>query len=107
MNANRLATYQLLSLLHVGTLQPSNDGDAQTHILHDIDQTPGDSIAADDTAENVNEDGSDFWVAGDELKSRLDSGGGSTTTNVEEVGGVSAVELDDIHGGHGETSTVD
>lgn len=99
-------TYQLVSLLHVGTLQTGNDGSAQTHLLHDVDQTLGNSIAADDTAEDVDEDGSHLGVAGDELESGLDGGGSGTTTDIEEVGGGTAVELDDIHGGHGKTSTV-
>lgn len=31
----------------------------------------------------------------------------TTATDVKEVGRLTAVELDDIHGGHGKTGTVD
>ena len=100
-------TYQLVSLLHVGTLETGNDGSAQTHLLHNVDQTLGNSVTTDDTTEDVDKDGRDLRVAGDQLESALDSGGGSTTTDVKEVSGVTTVQLDDIHGSHGETSTVD
>lgn len=100
------ATYQLVSLLHVGTLKTGNDGSAQTHLLHDVDQTLGNGVAADDTTEDVDKDGRDLRVTGDQLESALDGGRGSTTTDVKEVSGVTAVQLDDIHGGHGETSTI-
>ena len=40
-------------------------------------------------------------------KAWLDSLGGSTAANIEEVSGRTTVELDDVHGGHGETGTVD
>lgn len=100
-------SYQLVSLLHVGTLETGNDGSAQTHVLDNVDETLGDGVAADDTTEDVDEDSRDLGVAGDELESGLDSSGGSTTADVEEVSGATAVQLDDVHGGHGETSTVD
>lgn len=96
-----------MSLLHVGTLETGNDGSAETHLLNNVDQTLGDGVTADDTTEDVDEDGRDLGVAGDELESALDGSGSSTTTDVKEVGGGTAVQLDDIHGGHGKTSTVD
>lgn len=100
-------TYQFLSLFHVGTLQTGNDGGTKTHVVDDVDQTLGDSVAADDTTEDVNEDGSDLGVAGDELESGADGSRSGTTTDIQEVSGASSVQLDDVHGGHGETSTVD
>lgn len=84
-------TYQLVSLLHVGTLETGNDGSAQTHLLHDVDQTLGDGVAADDTTEDVDEDGRHLGVAGDQLESALDGSGSGTTTNVKEVSGGTAV----------------
>merc|ERR1719445_459728 len=31
----------------------------------------------------------------------------NTASNIEEVGGFSSVQLDDVHGGHGEAGTID
>jgi hypothetical protein len=96
-----------VSLLHVGTLETGNDGSAQTHILHNVDQTLGDGVTADDTTEDVDEDGRHLGVAGDQLEGALDGSGGGTTADVKEVGRAAAVQLDDIHSGHGKTGTVD
>lgn len=96
-----------MSLLHVGTLQTGNDRSAETHLLNDVDKTLGNGVTADNTTEDVDENGRHLGVAGDQLESGLNSRGGSTTTNIKEVGRITTVELDDIHGGHGETSTVD
>lgn len=43
----------------------------------------------------------------DDFESGLDSFGSGATTNVQEVGRATAVELDNVHGSHGKTSTVD
>lgn len=96
-----------MGLLHVGTLQPGNDRCAETHLIHNVDQALGDGVAPDNTTEDVNEDGGDLGVTGDKLESRLNRGGSSTTTNVKEVGRGAAIELDDIHSGHGKTSAID
>lgn len=96
-----------MGLLHVGTLKTGDDGKTQVHLVDNVDETLGDGVTADNTTEDVDEDGGDLGVAGDELESALDSSRGSTTTDVKEVGGVAAVQLDDIHGSHGETGAVD
>ena len=96
-----------MSLLHVSTLQTGDDGSAQAHVVDNVDQTLGDSVTANNTTEDVNEDSGDLGVAGDELESALDGSGGSTTTDIQEVSGATAVQLDDVHGSHGKTGTVD
>ena len=63
-------TYQFVCLLVVGTLQSSNDRNTEVHALHNLDQTLGDGVAADNTTEDVDEDGSDLWIAGDQVESR-------------------------------------
>jgi hypothetical protein len=94
-------------LLHVGSLQSRNDGCLEVHLLNDLDQTLCNSITSHDTTEDVDEDGSDLGVACDEVESLANSLGCGTASNVQEVGGRTAVQLDNVHGGHGETGTVD
>ena len=96
-----------MGLLPVGSLQTSNNGYPQVHGLYDGDQALGDGIATHNTTEDVNKDSSDLGVRGDELESLLDGLRGGTSTNVQEVSRVTTVELDDVHGSHGETGTVD
>lgn len=96
-----------MGCFHVGTLETGNDGDSKVHGLHNLDETSGNGVAADNTTENVDEDSSNLGVASNELEGTSDGSGGSTTANVEEVGGLASVELDNVHGGHGKTGTVD
>lgn len=96
-----------MSLLNIGTLETGNDGDSEVHALDGLDETSGDSVTSDDTTEDVDKDSGDLSIAGDELESLSDSSGSGTTTNVEEVSGLASVQLDDIHGSHGKTGTVD
>lgn len=98
---------QLLGGFHVGALETGDDGDAEVHGLCNADEALSDGVAADDTTEDVDEDGGDLGVGGDEVESALDGLGGGSATDVEEVGGRTAVELDNVHGGHGKTGTVD
>lgn len=93
--------------LHVGALETGNDGNLEVKRLDRVDKTVGDGVAADDTTKDVDEDGGNLGVAGDELEGLPNGRGGSTTTDVKEVGGLAAVQLDDVHGSHGKTGTVD
>ena len=45
-------------------------------------------------------------IAGDDLEGLLDLLTGGTASNVKEVGGGATVKVDDVHGGHGQASTV-
>lgn len=93
--------------LHVGALQTSNDRDLEVQRLDGVDKTVSDGITTHNTAENVDKDGRNLGVAGNQLESLLNGRGGSTTADIQEVGGLAAVELDNVHGGHGKTGTVD
>ena len=103
----KVLTYQLVRRLHVGTLQTSNNRSLEVHALNNLDKTLGNSVATDDTTKDVNEDSSDLGVGSDEVESLANSLGCGTASNVEEVSGRTAVQLDDVHGGHGKTGTVD
>ena len=96
-----------MRLLHIRALQSSHDGRPQVHALDDTDQSLSNGVTSDDTAKDVDEDGCDFGVAGDEVEGLFDGLRSGSSANVEEVGGLAAVELDDVHCGHGETSPVD
>ena len=46
-------------------------------------------------------------IRGDDFEGFGDLLGVGASTDIKEVGRVSAVELDDVHGGHGQTRSVD
>lgn len=64
-------------------------------------------VVVDDIVKDVDENGSDFGVVGDEFESFFDGGGGSIIIDVEEVGGLVVIEFDDIYGGYGKVGVVD
>jgi hypothetical protein len=54
--------------------------------LYNVDQTLGNGITSDNTAKDVDENGRDLGIAGDQGKRGLDRLGRCATTNVQEVG---------------------
>ena len=82
-----------------GTLMPSSRR-GRDHAL-------GDDVAAHDAAEDVDQDALHVRVGEDDLERGRHLLLGGAAADVEEVGGLRAVELDDVHGGHGEAGAVD
>lgn len=54
----------------------------------------------------IDEHSTHFGIGGDDFEGFFDLIGSSAATYVQEVGRLAAVEFDDIHCGHGETSAV-
>ncbi|EEQ38348.1 conserved hypothetical protein [Clavispora lusitaniae ATCC 42720] len=98
---------QLLGLLHVGTLQSNDNWDVQLKVLGSSDQTLSNVVTSDNTTENVHENTIHFLVGQDQLKGLLNSLWSGSTTTVQKVSWLTTVQLDDVHGSHGQTSTVD
>ncbi len=71
------------------------------------DDALGDDVAAHDPAEDVDEDAFDRRVAEDDLERRGYLFLVGAAADVEEVGGLGAIQLDDVHRRHGETGAVD
>ena len=71
------------------------------------DDAFGDDVAAHDAAEDIDQDALHVRIAEDDLEGRRDLLLGGAAADIEEVGGLAAVELDDVHGGHGEAGAVD
>ena len=93
--------------LHVRPLQSSDNRCPQVHTLHHANQSLRNSVAPHNPSKDIHKNGCDFRVRGDEVEGLLDGLGGGAAADVEEVCGLAAVELDDVHGGHGEAGAVD
>ena len=74
--------YQSMSLFHVGALKTSDDRYMQVHGFDDGDESLSDGITSDDTSEDVDEDGGDLGISGDEGKCLLDRFCRCSSTNV-------------------------
>ena len=93
--------------LHIRPLQPRHNRRPQIHTLNHTDQTLCNRVTPHDAPEDIHKDGGDFGIRGDEVKGLLDGLRGGAAAHVEEVGGLAAVEFDDVHGRHGEAGAVD
>src|SRR5690625_3081717 len=79
----------------------------KAHLARGCHNALGDHIAAHDATENVDEDAFDVRVREDDLEGRGHPLLGGAATHVEEVGRIAAIELDDVHGRHGQAGAVD
>src|SRR5690606_7154640 len=95
------------ALLDVGALKARDDRHLDADFLHRGDHALGDQVAAHDAAEDVDQDGLDLGVGKNELERLGDAFLGGAAADVQEVGRIAAVQLDDVHGGHGKTGAVD
>lgn len=93
--------------LHIRPLQPSNDRSPKIHALDNGNKPLRNGVAADDTTEDVDEDGGDFRVAGDEIEGLLDCLRGGSATNIQEVGRSASIEFNYVHGCHRKTGAID
>src|SRR5207248_1992288 len=89
----------LLAELDVGAFQAHDQRHLQSDFLDCGDHTLGDDVAAHDAAEDVDQDALNVRVGGDDLERRRHLLLGGAAADVEEVGRLGAVELDDVHGG--------
>lgn len=97
----------LLGDVGVGALQAQNHRLVERVLLVGADDGGGEVVASEDSTEDVHKDSFDLGVVVEELEGLGQCITLCTTTDIKEVSRLTTVELDDIHGGHGETSAVD
>ena len=69
--------------------------------------TSSDNFIVDDAAKDVDQDGLDARVGGDDAEGLVDALLLDSATQIEEVGRLATLQLDNVHGGHGQTGAVD
>src|SRR5690606_26290684 len=91
----------------VVAFKANDDRNLDADFFHCTDDAFGNHVAANDAAEDVDQNGRDIAVGQNDLERFGNALFGSTTANVEEVGRLAAVQVDDVHGTHGQAGTVD
>ncbi len=91
----------------VGAFESDDEGDFEADGFGGSNDAACDFVALHDSAKDVDEDAFDVGIGEDDLECFCDGFFGCGAADVEEVGGFTSVELDDVHGGHGETGAVD
>src|SRR5205085_1120887 len=97
----------LLAQVDVRPFEADDDGDGQSDLARRADHALGDAVAAHDPAEDVDEDRFHVLVAEDDAERVGYLFGAGAAADVEEVRGLAAGQLDDVHGGHGQPRAVD
>src|SRR3990167_3326567 len=97
----------LLPEFDVGAFQTHDHRHFHAYILYRRDDALGDDVAAHDAAEDVDQHRLDVAVGEDDLERLGHHLRRSATTDIEEVGGLAAVQLDQVHGRHREAGAVD
>ena len=112
--SSRLAAVaKWLASRRVGRLRRvrADDPDDHRHVagLHGtrLDQAPGDLVAARDPAEDVDQDRGDLGIGQDQAHRRRHLVGPRPAADVEEVGGLAAGPLDEVHRRHRQPGAVD
>lgn len=86
--------------------QAHNDGHFDIDLAGCLHDTLCYRVALHDATKDIHKDGIDFRVLTKDLKSGAHLLSASTSTNVQEVGRATTLELDDVHSGHGEACAV-
>src|SRR5215212_492232 len=95
------------ALFDVGAFEADDDGHLHADGLGSLDDAARHHVGADDAAEDVDEHGADVRVCEQDAEGGFHAFLRGAAANVQEVGGLAARELDDVHRGHGEPRAVD
>src|SRR5690606_30597943 len=90
----------------VVTLQTNHNRYFNANFFHSTDYTFGNHVATHDTTKDIDEYGFYVGVRQDDLERFNHTLFGRTTAHIKEVSRLTAVQLHDVHGTHGQTGTV-
>merc|ERR1719422_812791 len=97
----------LLGIINISPFQSHNKRNLEFNRLASIDNSISDGSTVDNSTKHIDKDRLDLVILGDDTECLLDLMFLNTASNIQEVGGFSSVQLDDVHGGHGEAGTID
>src|SRR5690606_222841 len=93
--------------LNIGAFKPDHQRNFEPHFLDRCNDTFRDHIALHDATKDIDQNAFNGWVSSDDLKCGSYCYLASATANSEEVSRFCTIELDDIHGSHGQARTID
>ena len=97
----------LPAFFFLGAFHAHDQGHRQTHGFGCGHNAFGDGVAAHDAAKNIDQNGFHVPVLEHDLERLGHLLGRGTAAYVEKVGGLAAVQLDGVHGRHGQPRTID
>src|ERR1700731_678199 len=97
----------LLAGIDIGAFETHHQRHLEADFLHRGDDALGNDVAFHDAAEDVDQDALHVGIGGDDLEGGRDLFLAGATADIEEVRGLHAIELDDVHGRHRKAGAVD
>ena len=91
----------------VSPLEPHDDRQAHTHLFDGRNDALGNDVAADDAAEDVDQNRTDPGIREDQLERRGDPLLGRAAADIQEIRRFAAVQLNQVHRGHGKAGAID
>merc|ERR1719357_2363761 len=96
----------LLGIVNIRPLQPHDQRDLKFNALAGVDDAIGDRGAVHDAAKHIHQDGFHPLVFSDDSESLPHLIFLDIATHIKEVGRLATIELDNVHGCHGQPSTI-
>src|SRR5262249_28396120 len=94
------------AFVHVGAFEAQYDRQLQVRFACGLNDTVGERVHAQDSAEDIDQHSFDVFVAEQNLEGVSDLLGVGATADIKKVCGHAAGVLDDVHGRHGEAGAV-
>mmetsp|Transcript_11203 Transcript_11203/g.19137 ORF Transcript_11203/g.19137 Transcript_11203/m.19137 type:complete len:360 (+) Transcript_11203:128-1207(+) len=98
---------QLSGLFDLVALQSNHQRHSHGNDLGRVDDTLSNHVTSHNTTKNIDQNRFDLWVLIQDLKRFRDLLLGRTATHVQKVGRTASMQLNNIHGRHSETSSID
>ena len=97
----------LLAEIDIGAFEADDERHMQADCARRADDALRNHVAAHDTTENIDQHTVHVWVREDDLKGLGHALAGGTAADIEKIGRLAAVQLDEIHRRHGEAGAID
>lgn len=97
----------LLSKVCVGADKSDGDWNLNTDLICGFDNSLRDHIALHNASKNIDENALNFRMSRQNFKCCLDLFSAGAAAHIQKVGWHASFQLNDVHGGHGKTCTVD
>jgi len=97
---------ELLSLLGVGSAKSANQSLFKTDYLGGLDDTLCQFVAFQNASENVDQQGFDFRMLVQNLESGSNLVHAGSSSDIQEIGGLASVLLNNVHSSHSQSRTI-
>ena len=97
---------QFLTQISIGSDEAHRDGHLDLNLLGSIDNALGNHVALHNSSEDIDKDALYFRMSRQNFKCNFHLFSARTATHIKEISRHTTFELNNVHGGHGETCSI-